>query len=239
MHLVASDILYDAHGLSVTACIIGIVLGVVLGLTGWLARRFWVVLGATLGGGLAGLLYGRSYDIQPMVAGLALALTSGILAVFLIRFIVYVTVAFTCLFAVHMKFPQVDYPGLVLLVGGLFGLYLYRFWIMSITATLGGLLTVYSVVCLMDGLSTRDIVDWAERNANLLNLSCAGAIAALVFVQFFIDQKIQGWKQAWKGGGKGSDHDKDKGADKAKKSATVLDARKWLSKGWDKLKKAG
>ena len=28
-----------------------------------------------------------------------------------------------------------------------------------------------------------------------------GAIAALVVLQFFIDQKIQGWKQAWKGGG--------------------------------------
>src|SRR5438067_3591816 len=95
MQLVATDILGDAHGLSVTVCIVGIVLGMALGLTGWLARRFWVVLGATLGGGLVGLLYGPNYDVQPMVAGLALALVAGILSVFLIRFIVYVTVAFT------------------------------------------------------------------------------------------------------------------------------------------------
>src|ERR1051326_3484894 len=151
MQLVASDILSEAHGLSVTACIFGIFLGVALGLTGWLARRFWIVLAATLGGGLAGGLVGPSYDIQPMAAALALAVAAGLMADVLHRFFVYVTVAFTCLFAVHMKFPQVDYPGVVLLIGGLLGLYLYRFWIMAISATPGGLLVVYAINRLVDG----------------------------------------------------------------------------------------
>src|SRR5438105_9235624 len=114
MQLVASDILGEAHGLSVAVCIVAIVMGLLLGVTGWLLRRFWVVLGATLAGGLAGLLQGASYDVQPLVAGLGLALIAGLLAVFLIRFIIYVAVAFTCLFAAHVKFPQVDYPGIIL-----------------------------------------------------------------------------------------------------------------------------
>jgi hypothetical protein len=241
MQLVATDILAEAHGLSMTVCIVGIVLGMLLGGTGWLARRFWVVLGATLSGGLVGLLYGASYDVQPMVAGLGLAVAFGILSVFLIRFIVYVTVAFTCLFAVHMRFPQFDYPGLVLLVGGLFGLYLYRFWIMAITATLGGMMIVYSVVCLVDGLGKRDMIDWANRNAMLLNLACIGVVSFYVVGQFFIDQKIQGWKKGWQSTGqpKVAGQDQLKGGEKAKGGRNILDARKWLSKGWDKLRKAG
>jgi len=85
------------------------------------------------------------------------------------------------------------------------------------------------------------MINWADRHASILNLGCVGVIAVFVVVQFYIDQKIRGWKQSWQSGGqsKPPGQEKDKIAEKAKGSRTILDARKWLSKGLERLRKAG
>ncbi len=235
MQLVAPDILVEARGLSESVCTVGVLLGILVGVTGWWARRFWVVLGATLAGGLTGLLYGTSYDVQPLVAALALALAFGLGALLLIRFIVYVGVAFTCLFVMHHYFPRYDYPALSLLVGGVFGLYLYRFWIMALTGALGALLTVYAGLCLLDGLHHLDMIDWANTNGATLNWACIGTAAGFVLVQFLIDQARRGRSAGERN--KTSNTEKTSGSGGGSKA--IIDARGWFSKGWERLRKAG
>jgi hypothetical protein len=232
MELVAKDILTEARGLSDIVCMLGVILGIALGLTGWWANRFWVVLAATLTGGLYGLLNGTSYGVQPMVAALGLAIGSGLLALLLVRFVVYAAVAFSFLFLVHIFFPRLDQPALTLLVGGMLGLYLYRLWMMALLSFAGTLLVMYSGLCLLDGLNTLDMLALAEHDADTLNWACISLTAVFVLFQFLLDQRLTKQKS-------GANNPWAKGPKFGRRAEDAPPPKSWLARGWQQLRRAG
>lgn len=188
MQLVAPDILEQAKGLSVVACIGILVFGLVLWMTGWLANRFWIAFFATVGAGVFGLFNASHYGVQPLVGGLLLALTAGLLAKLLVRLLAYFAGGLAGLVIVHVLYPSWSQPIISVLAGGLLGVLLFRFWVMLFTSALGSFLMVYSCLCLMDTLGKLDMAGIAKQRAPMLNYVCGGVIAGGLALQFILDR---------------------------------------------------
>src|SRR5262245_17173655 len=90
MHLIAPDILEAGKDLSVAACGVGMGIGAAIWMLGGLSQRFWMVMLITLGAGVYGLSIGDAFGVQPLVAGLLLAVAGGLLALSLVRVAAFV-----------------------------------------------------------------------------------------------------------------------------------------------------
>src|SRR5262249_35799008 len=134
MHLLSPDILTEARSLSYGLLSAGLAAGLMLWLLGWWGHRFWIVLIATVGGGVFGLNAGPNYGLQPAVAGLLLAVSAGVLALTLVRLFAWAAGGFAAWMLVHALAPLWDQPYLCFLAGGLIGLLLFRFWTMALTS---------------------------------------------------------------------------------------------------------
>ncbi len=189
MQLVAPNILAEARGLSpfIPGTALGV--GLFLWLFGARGHRFWIALIITVGAGFVGLRYGPEYQMQPLVAGLLLAVAGGALALSLVRVLLFVAGGFTALAVVHSMAPAWDEPIASFLVGGLGGILLYRFWITTLTSLCGTLLIAYSSLCLLDRHKVVDAVAYSERNGPLLNWACGAAAIMGILVQFLLERR--------------------------------------------------
>jgi MFS family permease len=181
MQLIAPEILTEARSLSLGLLTAAFSVGLMLWALGWWGHRFWIVLIATVGAGIYGLNSGPLYGVQPLVAGLLLAISAGVLALTLIRLVAYAAGGLAAWMIVHALAPLWDQPLLCFLAGGLIGLLLFRFWTMALTSFVGTLLLTYSGLCLADRLGKMDAVSWADQQGNLFNWLC-GVVALLGFV---------------------------------------------------------
>jgi MFS family permease len=174
MQLILPEILADGRGMSVAVYVTGLVLGFLLWLLGWWGHRFWIVLFTTVGAGIVGLSSGRATGVQPIVAGLLLAITAGVMALALARVLAFAAGGLAGWLLVRTLVPTWDEPLLTFLVGGLLGLLLFRVWMMALTSFAGMLLLVYAGLGLADHLDKLDALLWAEKRAMVLNSIVAG-----------------------------------------------------------------
>src|SRR5437763_1374793 len=152
MQLVTPDILEQARGLSVPVCATGLALGSLLWIFGWSANRFWIAFFATVAAGVFGLQEGPAHGVQPLIAGLLLAIVAGVTAVLLVRLLAYFAGGVAGLLLVHVLVPHWDEPVICILAGGLLGVALFRSWVMALTSCGGVMLMAYSGLCLLDAL---------------------------------------------------------------------------------------
>src|SRR2546430_10724323 len=122
MQLVAPDILEAAVGLSPALCVTGFLVGALLWFVGGLTHRFWVVLGGTLIAGVVGLFVGKRFDMQPLVAGLLLAVSVGALSLALFRVVLFVASGGAVLWLAGAIAPSWDEPIACFLAAGTPGL---------------------------------------------------------------------------------------------------------------------
>lgn len=189
MQLVAPDILNEARGLpgpTLGACL---AIGLFLWLFGARTHRFWIALAITVAAGLVGLSQAQSYGMQPLVAGLLLAVAAGTLALSLVRLLLFLAGGFTALALAHAVAPSYEEPLICFVVGGLTGVLLYRVWIMTLTSITGTLIIVYSLLCLLDRFRVADAVAWSERNPALLNGGCALAALLGLLLQYMLERR--------------------------------------------------
>src|SRR5258707_10405808 len=118
MQLLALDILEDACGFSAGVSGTGLVIGLLIWLLGWRGHRFWIVLAATVGAGILGMYSAPAYKVQPLVAGLLLAVAAGALALALIRVVAFLAGGGVAWAIVHALAPLDSGPLLCVLVGG-------------------------------------------------------------------------------------------------------------------------
>jgi hypothetical protein len=187
MHLIASDILAEARGLSVGATATGAALGVLLWLFGWRWHRFWTVAGVTIAGGLYGLSSGQVSGGHVLAGGLLLAVCAGVLALELARLGAFAAGGTVAWLATGAVLPNSPEAGLFFLAGGLVALVFYRLWMMALTSFLGTVLFTYSGLVLVETLTSIDTAAWAGRNTtgatvgvglvSLLGLAAQGAQA--------------------------------------------------------------
>jgi signal transduction histidine kinase len=189
MVALAPDLLADTRLLSVSVTATGLVLGLALWVLGWRAHRFWIVLAATLGGGIAGLAQSPAYGVQPLVAGLLAAVAAGVLALALVRVVAFVAGAIAALLVTGAFLHAWDQPLVTALAGGLVGVALFRLWTMALTSALGTLLALYSALSLLDRLGTLNCVSFAEANAVLLNWLSASLMLVGLLTQFLLERR--------------------------------------------------
>jgi MFS family permease len=198
MHLIAPDILLEARGLSVAVSATGMGLGFLLWALGWWGHRFWVVLFTTVVAGIFGLFTIRAYGIQPMVAGILLAVAAGTLALALARVVAFGAGGVAAWLAVRALAPQWQEPLVTFLAGGLVGVLLFRVWMMTLTSMGGTLLMAYSSLCLVDRLGKLDPIALAERSPAMLNWICVGMALLGLVVQFLLERwrvRNQRWRE--------------------------------------------
>lgn len=190
MHLLAPDILEEARKLSVGVSGTAFGIGFLLWLTGWWGHRFWIVLTSTVVAGVVGLSIGPVHGMKPLVSGLLLALAAGVLALALVRVIVFIaggSAAYVCSQAL-MPAAWHD-PLAYFLVGGLISLLLFRVWTMVLTSGLGALVMGNGLLCMLDRLGKINAVSWCEQHAPLANGCLLGTMLAGVIIQFILDRR--------------------------------------------------
>jgi hypothetical protein len=198
MQFIAPDILAELRGLSVPLAGVGCALGLLVWLTGWLGHRFWIVLVATVGAGVFGLLSAPANRAQPLAAGLLLAVAAGALALALVRVVAFGAGGFAAWMAVRALAPAGwDEPLLCVLAGGLVGLLLFRVWTMILTSFAGALLMGYFGLCLADSLGKVDAVAFAGGHALLLNGACGGVTLAGLIAQFVLERRRVARLRLW------------------------------------------
>ena len=179
MHLISPEILDVARShFSFGVLGAGLLVGVLLWLFGWWGHRFWIVLTATVGGGILGLHVGPEYHLHPVVAGPLLAVSAGVLALSLVRVFVFAAGGLAAWMIIHALAPLWDQLLLCFLVGGLIGLLLFRFWTMALTSFVGTLVAGHAGLVLIATLTEFDAIEWAGRNP--IGLSVAVGLVSLL-----------------------------------------------------------
>jgi hypothetical protein len=195
MQLVAPDILEVAVGMSPALCVTTFLIGALLWFVGGLTHRFWVVLGATLIAGVVGLFVGKRFDMQPLVAGLLLAVSIGALALALFRITLFLASGSAVLWLAGAIAPSWDEPIACFLAGGLLGIALYNPCVIALSSFGGTLLMTYSGLLLAEAFGKADVVGLAIRQAPLLNWA-VGTLSVLgILVQFLIQRRRSAAKQ--------------------------------------------
>jgi hypothetical protein len=190
MQLLEPDILRDVRELSPVLTGTGLVVGLFLWLMGARSHRFWLALVMTLTAGILGLLFGPRYGgMQPLVAGLLLAVAVGALALALVRILLFAAAGLMGLWLAGHLAPGWDQPLVCFLAAGLAGVLLYKFWITVLASLTGTLLMGYSGLGLLAHLKKVDVVGWAERNGPLLNWACAAVAATGLLAQFLLERR--------------------------------------------------
>lgn len=189
MQLVAPPLLEPILGLSVGGSVAGLVLGLLLMVFGWMAHRFWIVLFATVTAGLVGLSpIAKVSGATPLVAGVLLAISAGMMALALARIMAFVAGGAALWLAVQMIAPAAADRFLCFVVGGLAGLLMFRLWMMVLTSLAGTLTMTYSALCLLDQLGKLDAMAWAQERGPMLNWFCLGGTVVGLIAQFLLER---------------------------------------------------
>jgi hypothetical protein len=189
MNAVASDILEEVRQLPPFMLAAGLAIGLLLWLYGGRGHRFWLVLAMTTAGGVFGLHFGAAYSLQPLVAGLLLAVTAGALALALARVILFVAGGAACIWLARTIAPSWDEPALFFLVGGLLGVLLYKVWVTALSSLAGALLIAYSILGLLSHFGMDGLPAWADQQAPLLNWICAATAVLGLLTQLLMERR--------------------------------------------------
>ncbi len=189
------EVLTDLRELPLVAQLVVVVAGLTLWTTGWWGHRFWMVLGATLSAGLVGLRHGPDFGVQPIVAGLLVAVAAGCLALSLARVAIFIACGFACWYGAQMLTPNLTVPLVCLIIGGLLGLLLFRFWIILLSSTAGVVLLFSGGLALAEQLLKFDPSRWVSGNGTLINLGLAVAVLLGVVFQYCLVRAHQRFKR--------------------------------------------
>ena len=206
MQLVAPDILEAAvkdEGLSLALSVTFLLIGALLWFVGGLTHRFWVVLGATVIAGVVGLFVGKRFDMQPLVAGLLLAVSIGALALSLFRVMLFIASGSAVLWLAGAVAPSWDEPIACFLAGGLLGIAMYQVCVIMLSSFGGTLLMTYSGLLLASRFGKVDVVGLANKHGPMLNWGVGTVTVLGMLVQFLIHRRR-------KNGGQGQEDDEEK-----------------------------
>ncbi len=193
MQLVVPDLLAEICGLSLALSLAGLLLGLALWLCGWRGHQFFLVLLTTVLGGILTLREGS----HPLLLALLVAVTSGLLALPLVRLLAFAAGGGAGLFILQHLLPSWNQPLAAFLLGGMVGLLLFRIWLMALTSLAGALLLTYFGLALLHHYGTLDALAVADQGQVLLNwISCLLAVVGLT-LQFFLDRRLrtQNWEE--------------------------------------------
>src|SRR5262249_46605587 len=186
MYMLAPDIVAEARGLPNAISGTGLALVLMLWALGWWGHRCWIVRAATIAAGVFALAGGPLSNVQPLVVAVLLALAVGVLALSLVRLVVFAAGGLVAWMAVHAALPSFQEPLICFLAGGIVGILLFRSCTMALTSFARPLLMGSSALCLADRVGKLTAAEWSARHAVLLNWACAGVAVLGWLVQFLL-----------------------------------------------------
>ena len=189
MTIIATDILADLCGLSLGLLIALIPIGLMLWLLGWWSHRFWIVLATTVLAGVVGLLEATTWQAQPIVAAVLLAIAAGVLALALVRVITFAAGGLLGIYLAQLAFPNWHQHVVCFLVAGLVCLLLFRWFFMALTSFLGAALLAYGTLALLHYHELLDALTWSGENATLLSVLCGIATLFGFAFQFYAERR--------------------------------------------------
>ena len=198
MRLLAPDLLELTCELSPAIDGVAILVGLFLWLFGARSHRFWLSLAMTLAAGVCGLYLGGDAGVQPLVAGLLLALAAGVMALALARLVLFFAGGLAGLIIAQQGGEGWN-AFAMFLFGGLSGVLFYRVWIMVVSCLAGTLLSAYGLLSLLDRLGRLEAVELAERHGPLLNWLLALVAVVGLLIQVLLERR---WGDRGEGKGK-------------------------------------
>ncbi len=192
--MIVPEILKECLPLGLLTTVLAFLIGLALWIFGGLGHRFCIVLATTLVAGVIGLQKGPVWGLQPLVAGLLLAVSAGALALSLVRVLVFLGVGFGVLFAAQAVAPNWDEAVACFVGGGILGVVFFQFWVQAAASLTGTLLMAYSGLCLVARLGRADVVAWAEKNGPLLNWGTLSVATLGILVQILVQKRGLGSK---------------------------------------------
>jgi MFS family permease len=192
MDLMVSEIVCDLCLVSPGLLIAGFCAGLILWMLGWWSHRFWVVLTATVLGGIWGLSHAAALNAQPLATALLVALAAGLLGLALVRVLAYLAGGVFGMLLVHAVYPNFQQPVVTFLVSGLVCICLFRIGMMVLTSFLGSLLMGYCGLAIMHHQGTLDAITWSSQGASMFSWVC-GLLTVLGFlVQLVMERRRRG-----------------------------------------------
>jgi hypothetical protein len=189
MQLIDPDILALTRQLSPGVSVVTLLIGLALWLFGASSYRFWLCLMVTVGAGLVGLLIGREHGVQPLVAGLLLALAAGSLGLAVARIGLFIAGGLAAVLVVRLVVPSSS-ELVSFVVGGLIGIFFDKLWIMALTSLFGTLLMVYGGASLLAQLGRLDPETWATQNTPLINWGLISGTLTGILMQFLRERRL-------------------------------------------------
>jgi hypothetical protein len=195
------ETLEELSGLSTGLCVGGSTIGFLLWFTGWWLHRFWIVLAATTGAGILGLVSGSVSGLQALIAAVLLAIAAGVLALALVRLVAFGAGGAAACFVMQRFAPSIwAQPLIPFLAGGLLAIYLFRLWTMTITSFAGTVVMGYFGLSLANQLGKMQAIAFAQEKADLLNLACVIVTLFGVLAQIVVERrrsKFKQWREMW------------------------------------------
>jgi MFS family permease len=188
MQVLAPDLLELSRQLSPSVSGLFALVGLVFWLYGAASHRFWLAICITLTGGVIGVAWSRETGVQPLVAGLLLALSAGLLSLALARVGLFFAGGFAGMMLARMFSPSAG-DFVAFLLGGLIGVVFYQLWMIVVSSIIGTVLFSYGLVSLLDRLGRLDSVTWAANNAPLINWGLIGMVIVGVLVQVIFERR--------------------------------------------------
>jgi hypothetical protein len=188
MTLLTPDILESTRELSLPVLSGAFLIGLFLWWFGGASHRFWMALGVTVVAGLVGLHYGPDYELQPLVAGLLVALAAGALALSLVRIALFVASGVAAL-ALCRTLGTGWNEIVCFLTGGLLGVLLYRPWVTLLSAFSGSLLMGYAILSILERSGKVASTELAGNHAPLFNWAIVGLTGMGLLAQYLVGRR--------------------------------------------------
>lgn len=192
MQLVPPDILADFCGLSLPLLIALLISGLALWLFGWRTHRFWVVMGTTVIAGVYGLMEGHVLQTYPLIAGIVLALAAGLLALSVIRLVVFAIGGAIGFVLIQNAIPAFNQPLVCFVASGFLALLLFRWWFMALTSAAGSMLVMIATMAIIQRAGSNGVVAWADKQSQVVSgIGIGLAVLGLVVQAFFEWRRIR------------------------------------------------
>jgi hypothetical protein len=189
MQLIDKTILAEACGLSLGILLSAMAVGVALWLLGWWSHRFWVVLAATVGAGIYGLMNADAYKCHPLASGVLFGLSGGMLALAVVRLLAFVAGGFMGLAVAQLLIPSLEQQIVPFLLCGLVSLLLFRPSIMLLTSLSGSLLLSHAGLAMLNRQGSVNAVAWTDQGTLLGNWVIVGMTVLGFAIQYIHDRR--------------------------------------------------
>ena len=196
MHFLDAEIFSEVLKLSMPSLVVLFCCGFFLWSAGYLTHKFWVVFLATASAGILGFDKGPDFGIQGVFAALLFGISAGVLALSIIRVVVFALGGLTGLLFANVMMPAGDAWIACFLLGGILALLLYPFWFTAFSSLLGTLAAAYAVIAVLDRFKLTESSLIIFKHAGVVDVVCIGFVIFGTIIQYFLTRYFR--KRKWR-----------------------------------------